>query len=360
VQYLIVDGAYLSFRFATAYNKVIGKAYYIPHIQQNNIGCLLVTGNLNRPARYVYCFQTVNLLLVRPQYYSTTIKRQACYNTGTMSTLLFGTAGIPFSTQPQTTIDGIRCVAELGLDCMELEFVQGVYLDESAAREVAKAAQSYEIKLSAHAPYYLNFNAHETKKLKASQEYLLKAARIASLCNAHSVVFHAGFYLGDPPESTYQTILKYLAEVMDRLKEEGIHLLIRPEVSGKASQFGSLDEILRLCAELEGTAPCIDFAHWHARSGENNSYEEFASALESVRQKLGDASLKNMHLHISGIEYGAKGERRHLELEQSDLKYIELMQALKDYAISGTVICESPIQEEDALRLQAAYGAFGL
>jgi len=274
-----------------------------------------------------------------------------------MSALLFGTAGIPFSTQPQTTIDGIRRVAELGLECMELEFVQGVYLDETAAREVAQAAQSYGVKLSAHAPYYLNFNAHETRKLKASQGYLSKTARIASLCNAHSVVFHAGFYLSDPPENAYQTIYKYLAEVIDKLKNEGINTLIRPEVGGKPSQFGSLDEILRLCAGLEGTAPCIDFAHWHARSGENNSYEEFALALEQVAEKLGDAALQNMHLHISGIEYGARGERRHLELEQSDLKYIELMKALKDYAVSGTVICESPIQEEDALRLKEAYNA---
>ncbi|MFC1846681.1 TIM barrel protein [Chloroflexota bacterium] len=274
-----------------------------------------------------------------------------------MSALLFGTAGIPLSTQPQTTIDGIRRVAELGLDCMELEFVQGVYLDEAAACEVAQASQSYGIKLSAHAPYYLNFNAHETRKLKASRGYLLKAARIASLCNAHSVVFHAGFYLGDPAESAYQTIYKHLAEVVDKLKEEDIRLLIRPEVSGKPSQFGSLDEILRLCAELEGTAPCIDFAHWHARTGENNSYDEFASALESVRQKLGDAALQSMHLHISGIEYSARGERRHLEFEQSDLKYIELLKALKDYNVGGTVICESPIREEDAIRLKDTYSS---
>ena len=277
-----------------------------------------------------------------------------------MSALLFGTAGIPLSTQPQTIIDGIRRVAELGLDCMELEFVQGVYLDEAAADEVAEAAQNYGVRLSAHAPYYLNFNAHETKKLKASQGYILKTARIASICNAHSVVFHAGFYLGDPAESTYQTIYKHLAEVAGKLKEDDIRLLLRPEVSGKPSQFGSLEEILRLCGDLEGAAPCIDFAHWHARSGENNSYEAFAAALVQVADRLGGSALQDMHLHISGIEYGARGERRHLELEHSDLNYIELMKALKNYAVGGTVICESPIREEDALRLKQIYDTFSL
>jgi deoxyribonuclease-4 len=275
-----------------------------------------------------------------------------------MAGLLFGTAGIPLSTPPpHTTIDGIRHVAQLGLDCMEVEFVQGVYLGDGDAREVGAAASDAGIALSVHAPYFINFNAHETKKLKASQGYLYKSARIASLCNASSVVFHAGFYLGDPPSQVLQTISQYVGEVVERLKEEGIDILLRPEVSGKGSQFGSLEEILQLCSQGDGLAPCIDFAHWHARTGEYNSYDEFAAMLETVRQYLGEAALHNMHLHISGIEYGASGERRHLELERSDLKYRELLKALKDYSLDGRVICESPIQEEDALRLKAAYNA---
>ena len=275
-----------------------------------------------------------------------------------MAGLIFGTAGIPLTTPPpHGTIDGIRRVAGLGLGCMELEFVQGIYLGEEEALETAKTAADAGVVLSAHAPYFINFNAHETRKLKASQGYLYKSARIASLCNASGVVFHAGFYLGDPPPQAYQTISKYVAEVADRLKEEGINILLRPEVSGKVSQFGSLEEILKLCAQNDGLAPCIDFAHWHARSSANNSYEEFASALENVRQYLGEAALRDMHLHISGIEYGARGERRHLELEKSDLKYKELLKALSDYGVGGRVICESPSQEEDALRLKAAYNA---
>ncbi len=274
-----------------------------------------------------------------------------------MAGLLFGTAGIPLSTWPQTTINGINRVAELGLDCMELEFVQGVYLKEEDAIPVADAAQKAGIRLSAHAPYFLNFNAHEPRKLRASQGILFKAAHIASICGAGNVVFHAGFYLGDPPQETYQTIKKYLAEVVTKLKEEDIRLWLRPEASGKGSQFGSLEEILELCAELEGAAPCIDFAHLHARTGKFNSYPEFTSVLEQVRERLGDNALKNLHLHISGIEFSAKGERRHLELQESDLQYNELLRALRDYDAGGTVICESPNQEEDALLLKSSFNA---
>ena len=274
-----------------------------------------------------------------------------------MTRLLFGTAGIPFSTQPPTTIDGIKRVARLGLGCMELEFVRGVYLNEEDAYLVAKTAEDCGVRLSAHAPYFINFNAHEPRKLRASQGILLKAARIASLCGARNLVFHVGFYLGDMPQETYQTVKKYLAEVVMQLKEEDVQIWLRPEVSGKASQFGTVAELTDLCSELEGMAPCIDFAHWHARTGGFNSYPEFASVLEQIQSKLGRAALDDMHIHISGIAYGPKGEQRHLILEESDLKYIELLQALKDYGVGGTVICESPNLEEDALLLKENYKA---
>ena len=274
-----------------------------------------------------------------------------------MEGLLFGTAGIPLSTWPQTTIDGIKRIAELGLGCMEIEFAQGVYLSEADANLVAEAAQSTGVKLSAHAPYYLNFNAHEPRKIRASQGILRKAARIASICGAQSLVFHTGFYLGDPPQVAYQAVKKYLTEVLSRLKEENINMWLRPEVSGKGSQFGTIDEILELCTELEGLAPCIDFAHWHARSGGFNSYPEFASILRQINDKLGKASLDNMHIHISGIAYGQKGEKSHLNLKESDLRYTELLKALKDYSVRGMVICESHNQEGDSLLLKESYHA---
>jgi len=272
-----------------------------------------------------------------------------------MAGLLFGTAGIPLSTWPPTTIDGIKRVAQLGLGCMEIEFVQGVYLNEADAHLVAEAASNFSIRLSVHAPYFINFNAHEPRKLRASQGILLKAARTAAICGAKSIVFHTGFYLGDTPQKVFQTVKKYLAEVVDKLKEDDIRLWLRPEVSGKGSQFGTVEEIVNLCAELEGLAPCIDFAHWHARTKGFNSYPEFASVLEQIKEKLGRAALDNMHIHISGIAYGEKGEIRHLNLKESDLQYTELLRALKDYSVSGMVICESPSLEEDALLLKEGY-----
>jgi len=272
-----------------------------------------------------------------------------------VESLLFGTGGTPHSARSPSTIDGIRRIAELGLECMEIEFVQGVRMGEASARQVAEVAAEKEITLTAHAPYFINLNASDIEKIRASQERILQTARIGSICGAVSIVFHAAFYMGDPPDKVYDNVKKRLEEVIARLKGENNRIWVRPEVLGKSGQFGTLEEIINLSAELEQVAPCIDFAHWHARTGEFNTYAEFASVIEQVKERLGSEALENFHIHLSGIDYGKKGEKRHLDLKDSDLNYTELLRALKDYGVKGVVICESPNLEEDALLLQETY-----
>jgi len=290
----------------------------------------------------------------KPTLPSTGALATTCY-TVPMTKLAFGTAGIPVSTHPQTTIDGIKRVAELGLGAMEVEFVQGVYLDEEQARQVAGVARSLKVALSVHAPYFINLNAREARKIRMGQSILHRTAHIAGALDARSVVFHAGFYMGDAAEEAYQAVKRHLSEVLARLKTEGIDITLRPEVSGRLSQFGSLEEILRLCKELPELQPAIDFAHWHARGGGFNSYAEFMAVLEQMRGELGDGALEDAHFHIAGIAYGHRGERKHLNLKESDLKYGELLKALADSRASGLAICESPNREDDALLLKAGY-----
>lgn len=277
-----------------------------------------------------------------------------------MDRLFFGTGGVPRSAQSSSTVDGIRRIAELGLGGMEIEFVRGVKMGEASARQVAEVARNLGIKLSAHAPYYINFNAHEPEKLRASQDRLLQAARIGALCGAGTVVVHAAFYLGDPHNEVYNRVKQYLQEVTSQLRRENNRIWIRPEIMGKGTQFGTIQEVLNLCTEVEGLAPGIDFAHLHARTGGVNSYPEFATILSKVKERLGRAGLNNMHIHFSGIRYGDKGEISHLNLKESDLQYLELLRALRDFAVKGLVICESPNLEEDAQLLQTTYNALTL
>ena len=274
-----------------------------------------------------------------------------------MEKLLFGPAGVPHSARTSATSAGIERVAELGLGCMELEFVRGVRMSRETALTVAEIASSKKVVLTAHAPYFINFNAREPDKIKASQERVLQTARIASLCGAVGIVFHAAFYLGDSPVKVYDQVKKQLQQITTQLRAEGNQVWLRPELTGKASQFGTLDEVIELSAEVEGIAPCIDFAHWHARTGEFNSYDEFIFVFKQVENKLGRRALDNMHIHISGIAYGKHGEIKHLNLQESDFNYADLTQALSDCKVKGLVISESPDLEEGALLLQQTYEA---
>lgn len=242
---------------------------------------------------------------------------------------------------------------------MELEFVRGVRVNEEAAGEIAKAAEKNSITLSVHAPYFINFNSPDKEKVYASRHRLLQSARIGHLCGAISVVFHPGFYMGTEKEDVYKVIKQELQLIIKILKDEGNPISIRPEVTGKMSSFGDLGETLRLSREIDNVLPCIDFAHQHARTGSYNSYEEFCNILTSIKDTLGREALQEMHIHVAGIEYGPKGERKHLNLKESDLNYLDLLRALKDFDVKGTIICESPNLEEDALLLQNKYKSLG-
>lgn len=272
-----------------------------------------------------------------------------------MEKLLFGPAGVPNSSKAQSTIAGIERVAELGLGCMELEFVQGVKMSRETALAVAETARSKNVVLSAHGPYAINLNASDPEKLKASRERIIQTARTAFLCGAISIVFHAAYYMGEPSDQVYQKVKQQLLQITELLRTEHNRVWVRPEITGKPSQFGTLDEVLNLSAEVEGIAPCVDFAHWHARSGKFNSYDEFIFILKQVENKLGRQALDNMHIHISGIAFGRSGEIKHLNLKESDFNYVEFVYALRDCKVKGLVVAESPNLEEDALLLQQTY-----
>jgi deoxyribonuclease-4 len=102
--------------------------------------------------------------------------------------------------------------------------------------------------------------------------------------------------------------------------------------------------------------PCIDFSHLFARTiGKNNTKEEFENILTQIEKNLGKTAIDNMHIHISGIAYGEKGEKNHLILKDSKFNYVDLLKVLKEFKCKGVVTCESPNIEKDALLMQKIY-----
>ena len=170
-------------------------------------------------------------------------------------------------------------------------------------------------------------------------------------------MFHAASYLSDSPTAVYERAKGELEETVTELRAMGNRVLLRPETTRKGSQVGSLDEVLNLSAEIEGIAPCIDFAHLNARTGKLNSYDEFIAILKQVEERLEKQAIEQMHIHLSGIQYGQKGEIKHLNLKESDLRHVELLGALKELEIKGPIIRESPNREGDAQLLQETYNS---
>ncbi len=61
-----------------------------------------------------------------------------------MKELLFGCPGIPASTEPHNTLNGIKRVRELGLDAMEFEFVRSVHVKKTDT-ELLKVWKEFNI-----------------------------------------------------------------------------------------------------------------------------------------------------------------------------------------------------------------------
>ena len=273
--------------------------------------------------------------------------------------LKFGTGGRPLSTVGGSSVHGIKRIRELNLDCMEIEWVHGAPKSSNIKPlEQAKTESEKEPKvvLSCHGSYYINL-AGDDKIAESSKQRIFNAAKALTIAGGRNVVFHPAFYKDIDPIEVHKIVVDSLEFVNEMLGDAGISgYILRPETTGKPTQYGSLEEIVKLSKESRNTAPCIDFAHLHARSaGEYNMYTDFAKVLEFVGSELGDSGLQDMHIHLSGIEYTAKGERKHLPLEESDMNYKDLLKALKDFDCSGTVICESPILEEDAKLMKDYY-----
>jgi deoxyribonuclease IV len=276
-----------------------------------------------------------------------------------MNSFLFGTVGSPLSTpkKPGGTVGGILRLRELKLDALELAWVQSVRVGDETCAVIKSTAQQAKLALSVHAPYYINLNAQTKDMWAAGRDRLLAAARAGYKAGATDIIFHPGSYMKDEPAAANQIAVQRLAEVVAQLKAEGVDVILRPETMGKSAMLGTLEETIAWSREIEGVLPCIDIAHLHARTGDGsfNSYQEFSAALKLVKDGLGKRGLQSLHIHLSGIEYGPKGEKKHLPLKEADLKYKELFRALIDAKAGGRIMCESPLMEEDALVMQRAY-----
>lgn len=270
--------------------------------------------------------------------------------------LNFITAGMPLRTGKGTYPQAFDILTEMNLDGMELEFVHGVRMNDNHRKFVKEKSKDFVI--TAHGPFYINLNSKEEEKIDASIQRIIDTASVASQAGAFSITFHAAFYMGGDKKTVFDQVKTQTKRIIDVLEREKINIWIRPETTGKATQWGDLDEIINLSKEFEQVLPCVDFSHLHARTaGQYNTYDEFSKVVEKIGNELGQYALENFHGHLAGIEYTSKGEKQHLNLQESDMNYKDLIKVLKEFGVKGALVCESPNIEDDCKLLKEYYNS---
>lgn len=242
-----------------------------------------------------------------------------------------GTSGLGY-------FEGLKTADKLGLSAMECEFTYGVRMSNSDAKEIGNLAKKLNVSLSVHAPYYINLASLEKQKVKASKIRILQSCERAHYLNAEYVVFHAAFYGKKEKEEIYSIVKDEITGLNKTIKKNRWNVLLAPETTGKGSQFGDLDELLRLSRET-GCFLCVDFAHLRARYNGLIDYDSIFDKLKSI---------SHIHSHFSGVEWTTKGERRHLITDKKDL--LPLLKQVIKRKKDITIINESPDPIGDSVK----------
>jgi deoxyribonuclease-4 len=279
----------------------------------------------------------------------------------TCERLYIGPSGYPDEADASLSLcELIDWCVERGWDTMELAFVHRVFLGAKEAVAVAAHVRERGFPLSCHGSYYVNLASLEEPKIDASRQRIIQAAERIAQAGGHSVVYHSAFMHQRASAEVTPIVIEQTRKIQSELVERDVKVWLRPELTGKPSQHGDTAELIKLANACEMVLPCIDWAHLYARTqGEINSYEQWCELLDKLARSIRNKNvLQRMHMHISGIEYGAKGEKRHLPLQECDLRYKELMQAMQHAGVTGTLIVEAPRVSlaEDIARLRDAWG----
>ena len=275
-------------------------------------------------------------------------------NNSKLDKLNFITAGIPLRTEPKDYKNAFKVLKDMELDGIELEFVHGVRMSETSQSTVKEASNDFMI--TAHGPYYINLNSKEQEKIDASVVRIIDTAIMADKVGAYSITYHAAFYMSNDKKIVFDRVVEQTKRIIDVIEKEKIKVWIRPETTGKGTQWCDLDDVINLSKDFKQVWPCIDFSHIHARSGgQFNTHDDFCMILDRIGNEIGQYALENFHGHLAGIAYSDKGEKNHLELQNSAMNYKDLLKALKEFNVKGALVCESPNIEEDCKLIKEYY-----
>jgi deoxyribonuclease-4 len=286
---------------------------------------------------------------------NTTKLLQSLWQCENMPKIYVGPAGVPISAKGGSTIDGIKTVRSLGLNAMEVEFVQGVRMSPEMAKEAGKVAKELNVRLSVHAPYFINLCSQEKQKVEASKKRIIDSADRAERMGADAVAIHVGFYGKRKPSECFESVCQAFEEIVESLKENGItNVKLGAETMAKESAFGTLEEVIQLSKRVKGVIPYIDWGHTFARLGGKIDYGQ---VIDLITSELG---LVHINSHFESLVFkNGKYVDVHRPVSYETPPFKPLAQALLKRSVNATIICESPLLEQDALIMKKVLEELG-
>ncbi len=264
------------------------------------------------------------------------------------------------NNKSRSSLEAPAWLKEMGLDAYEYSFSRGVVMKEETALALGKACSDNGVEISVHAPYYINLAGTDDVLLEKSFNYILDCLKYLRLLGGKRCVFHPGTCGKLDRQEAFGLLKERTKELVKRVREAGFtDMYVCPETMGKSQQLGTYQEIAELCSMDEILVPTIDFGHINAlEQGSLKTVEDFDRVVSYLIEKLGIEKVKKMHVHFSKIEYGAKGEIKHLTFEDNMYgpEFENLAVVLKKYDLEPFIICESKgTQAIDAKNMKEIY-----
>lgn len=278
--------------------------------------------------------------------------------------VLFGPSGCgnEFYEQGHKSILEVpEWVKNYGLDAYEYSFGHGYNMSSELANKAGQLFKDHDIKLSLHAPFYINFANPDEVMYQKTQGYIYTGIKFLRAFGADRLIFHPASCGKLKREEAFELTYKRFDETFNKMDEEGIldGLLLCPETMGKTMQIGTYSEVVDLCKVNEHLVPTFDFGHINSlEQGSLKTKDDYKRILDYCIEKLGFDRTNNCHIHFSKIQYGAKGEIKHLNYDDSIYgpEFDPLAEVLVEYNLSPRVICESMDKmPHDALIMKKIY-----
>ena len=208
-----------------------------------------------------------------------------------------------------------------------------------------------DVQLSMHTPYYMDLTSGNELTHK-SIDSIRWAGMLTNQMNGNMVISHLGLYGNMSKKEAFETITENVTGIMDWWKKNEIKPRLGFETSGRQEVFGSVEELLELCDNVEGIVPVINFAHVHARqSGTLREQQDFAELFDKVRSQVKG----HYYTHFSGVEHEAGNEKRVTPIKKGDLRFEPLAEFLVEENPDCTIISSSPLLEHDAMYMKVIY-----